>query len=56
MGKYNVHILSLPVNIDKLRTKFTDSVVEVTPYMLSRPWEEIHYRPDICRAKSERHT
>jgi hypothetical protein len=55
MGKYEVHTRSLPVKVDMLRRKTLGAFAEVTPDMLLRPWEEIHYRLHICRAKSEIH-
>jgi hypothetical protein len=50
--KYFVGFLT---NIDDLRTRIAGTVVEVTPDLLRRTWEESDYTWDICGAVSESH-
>jgi hypothetical protein len=53
--KYNAYFPPFSAKSDYLWARITGPVAEITPEKLHRTWEEIHYRSDICRARSRSH-
>ena len=47
--KDTVFVPPLPANIQDLRNRITAAVVLVDHDMLTRVWNEIDYRIDVCR-------
>ncbi|GBN85208.1 hypothetical protein AVEN_114843-1 [Araneus ventricosus] len=50
-GYVKQHVCSERVNdINHLKQRITDVIHSVTPDVLTRVWEELDYRLDVCRA------
>jgi hypothetical protein len=43
------------VNIPDLMNRITAAVQTITHYSLSRVWQELHYRLDVCRVTKGAH-
>ncbi|GBN13712.1 hypothetical protein AVEN_126556-1 [Araneus ventricosus] len=52
--KQHVYI-ELINDINHLKQRITDVIHSVTPDVLTRVWEELDYRLDVCRATNEVH-
>jgi len=44
-----------PVSIPDLRNSITAAVETITPDLLSRVWQELDYRLDVCRVTDIEH-
>jgi hypothetical protein len=53
--KDRVFVPTFPANVVELRTRIIAAVAEMTPEMLHRVWQEIHYRWTVRRIISESH-
>ena len=47
--KEKVFVPSQPVSIPDLKNRITAAVETITPDLLSRVWQELDYRLDVCR-------
>jgi hypothetical protein len=47
--KDTVFVPSLPANLKDHRNRITAAVPLVNRYMLTRVWDEMDYRIDVCR-------
>jgi len=47
--KDKVFVPPQPVSIPDLKNKITATVETITPDLLSRVWQELDYRLDVCR-------
>jgi hypothetical protein len=47
--KDTVFVPSLPANLQDLRNRITTAVAQVDHDMLTRVWNEMDYRIDVCR-------
>ncbi|GBN79989.1 hypothetical protein AVEN_83560-1 [Araneus ventricosus] len=55
-GYVKQHVYSERVNdINHLKQGITDVIHSVTPDVLTRVWEELDYRLDVCRATNGAH-
>jgi hypothetical protein len=43
-------------DLQHLKARIRDVVATVTPNMLNEKWNDVEYRPDICRATKGAHT
>ncbi|GBN98846.1 hypothetical protein AVEN_259877-1 [Araneus ventricosus] len=55
-GYVKQHVYSERINdINYLKQRITDVISSVTPDVLTRVWEELDYRLDVCRATNGAH-
>ncbi|GBN75140.1 hypothetical protein AVEN_15164-1 [Araneus ventricosus] len=55
-GYVKQHVYSGRINdINHLKQRITDVIRSVTPDVLTRVWEELDYRLDVCRATNGAH-
>ncbi|GBN11814.1 hypothetical protein AVEN_177443-1 [Araneus ventricosus] len=55
-GYVKQHVYSERINgINHLKQRITDIIHSVTPIVLTRVWEELDYRLDMCRATNGAH-
>ncbi|GBL80724.1 hypothetical protein AVEN_225362-1 [Araneus ventricosus] len=55
-GVVKQHVYSEHINdINHLKQRITDVIHSVTPDVLTRVWEELGYRLDVCRTTNEAH-
>ncbi|GBM66040.1 hypothetical protein AVEN_39592-1 [Araneus ventricosus] len=55
-GYVKQHVYSERINdINHLKQRITDVIHSVTPDVLTRVWEELDYRLDVCRATNGAH-
>ncbi|GBO08559.1 hypothetical protein AVEN_141635-1 [Araneus ventricosus] len=55
-GSVKQHVYSECTNdINHLKHRITDVIYSVTPDVLTRVWEELDYRSDVCRATNGAH-
>ncbi|GBL99202.1 hypothetical protein AVEN_140669-1 [Araneus ventricosus] len=55
-GYVKQHVYSERItDINHLKQRITDVIHSVTPIVLTRMWEELDYRLDVCRAKNGAH-
>lgn len=50
-----VYVSPLPASVEILQDRITEAVNTITPDMLSRVWNELDYRLDVCRVTSGAH-
>ncbi|GBM02072.1 hypothetical protein AVEN_209758-1 [Araneus ventricosus] len=51
VGYVKQHVFSERINdINHLKQRITDVIHSVTPHVLTRVWEELEYRLDVCKA------
>jgi len=53
--KDKVFVPPQPVSIPNLKNRITAVVETITPDLLSRVWQELDYRLDVCRVKNIEH-
>ena len=54
--KDKVFVPSQPVSIPDLKNRITAAVETITPDLLSRVWQELDYRLDVCRVMKGAYT
>jgi hypothetical protein len=54
--KDTAFVPSLPANLRDLRNRITAAVALVNRDMLTRVWDEMDYRINVCRISKGRHT
>ncbi|GBM83578.1 hypothetical protein AVEN_99441-1 [Araneus ventricosus] len=55
-GYVKQHVYSERINDNNhLKQRITDVIHSVTPDVLTRVWEELDYRLDVCREANEAH-
>ncbi|GBN51145.1 hypothetical protein AVEN_267275-1, partial [Araneus ventricosus] len=55
-GYVKQHVYSERINdINHLKQRITDVIHSVTPGVLTRVWEELDYRLDVCRETNGAH-
>jgi len=47
--KVKVFVPPQPVSVPDLKNRITAAVETIRPYLLSRVWQELDYRLDVCR-------
>jgi hypothetical protein len=53
--KWQVFVPHLPLYIDELKLIITTAIETTDRNMLERLWDELEYRPDICRVTNRAH-
>jgi hypothetical protein len=53
--KEKVFVPSQPMNIPDMKNRITAAVETITPYLLSRIWQKLDYRLDVCRVTKSAH-
>ena len=53
--KDNVFVPPQPVSLPDLKNRITAAVETITPDLLSRVWQELDYRLDVCRVTKDAH-